>query len=136
MLTVTDVEASSQWLQTVFALKSAHGGPEFEMLADGSGRIVLWLHRHDANHEHPQTAGIDLSHAGAGVSFYLCSDDIDAAYERAKEVNAAFIEELHHNPLASHREFTVKSPDGYLFAAHSLRASADDQQPGSASTAP
>ncbi len=121
MLTVPNVEASSRWLQQIFSLKSVHGGPEFEMLEDADGRVVLWLHRHDADHEHPQTTGVDLSHAGAGVSFYLQLADIDRACERAKGMSAEFVEDLHLNPLASHREFTIRSPDGYLFAAHTAR---------------
>jgi len=118
MLTVTDVEATSSWLQTIFALTSVHGGAEFDMLADSEGRVVMWLHRHDADHDHPQTTGLDMSRVGAGVVFYLQTDDIEATNTRAVSLGATIVEELHLNPLAHHREFTVKSADGYLFAAH------------------
>jgi hypothetical protein len=118
MLTVTDVEATSSWLQTIFALTSVHGGPEFDMLADGEGQVVMWLHRHDADHDHAQTSGLDMSRVGSGIVFYLQTGDIEATNARASALGATFVEELHHNPLAHHREFTIKSADGYLFAAH------------------
>ncbi len=88
------------------------------MLADSEDRVVLWLHRHEADHDHPQTTGLDMERVGAGVVLYLVTEDIEATHARATSLKSEFIEELHHNPLAHHREFTIKSSDGYLFAAH------------------
>ncbi len=121
MLVVEDVPAVSAWLQRVFEWKSAHGGPEFEMLADATGTVLLWLHMREADHEHAHTSGVDLASVGGGVTFYVLVDDIEAVRVRAGEGGAEIVEELHVNLLASHREFTVVGPQGYHFAAHTAR---------------
>lgn len=120
MITVRDVEASSQWLQSIFSLKSAHGGPEFDMLADAEEKVILWIHRSESDHDHPQTR-IDQGQPGIGVVLYFLVDDIDAVCEQARSMGAEFVEDLHLNPLAHHREFTIKSPDGYFCAAHTVQ---------------
>ena len=118
MLVVEDVPAASSWLQNVFGWKSAHGGSEFEMLADTQGKVLMWLHLREAGHDHAHVSNVDMASVGQGVTFYVQVDDIEAVRARAAETGAEFVEELHHNPLASHREFTVTGPEGYCFAAH------------------
>ena len=118
MLVVDDVPAVSAWLQRVFGWKSAHGGPEFEMLADATGKVLMWLHARDADHEHAHTSGVDLASVGGGVTFYVLVDDIESVRARAGEGDAEIVEELHENKLAGHNEFTVVGPQGYHFAAH------------------
>ena len=120
MLTVNDVPATSKWIQDLLGWGSAHGGPDFEMLTDASGKVVMWLHRVDADHDHPESTNIDMEGVGQGVIFYVHVDDIEAVRERAEDTQV--IEELHFNELARHREFTVKGPEGYRFAPHTTFA--------------
>ena len=118
MLVVEDVPATSTWLQRVFGWRSAHGGTEFEILADATGTVLMWLHVREAGHEHPHTSTADMATVGRGITFYVQVDDIEAVRGRAGEAGCKIVEELHHNPLAGHREFTVSGPHGYCFAAH------------------
>ncbi|MFT7521352.1 MAG: putative enzyme related to lactoylglutathione lyase [Kiritimatiellia bacterium] len=119
MLSVHDVPATSTWLQTLFGLTSVHGGPDFEMLAGSSGRVVLWLHAQDADHEHGDLLAGELTTVGQGVIFYIQVVDLVAARERASDLGATIVEELHVNLLAGFSEFTVTGSHGFRFAAHS-----------------
>lgn len=125
MLVVQDVPAASSWLRNVFGWTSAHGGPEFEMLADSRGKVLMWLHVREASHDHAHVSDVDMTSVGRGVTFYVQVDDIEVVAARAAVTGAQFVEELHHNPRASHREFTVTGPEGYCFAAHTAYAPGD-----------
>lgn len=88
-------------------------------LADRTGRVVLWLHARDTDHDHPAMRDGPLDHAGQGVVVYIKVADLSAAPARATALEAPIIEELHENSMAGFSEFTVASADGYHFAAHS-----------------
>lgn len=113
MICVRDVEASSRWYQAALGLKSGHGGAEYEMLMAGDV-MALQLHHWDA-HEHPHIGNPDQPH-GNGVVLWFFEKDVDGACERAKKAGAQVLEELHFNPLAHHREFWLRDPDGYVIA--------------------
>ena len=117
MLFADDVEASSRWYQKLFDAKSAHGGPEFEMLMIGDG-IALQLHHADAE-EHGDARLPAGSQRGAGVLLYFQTDDVDGLYKLALDMGANVETEPTYIELAHHTEFIVRDPDGYAIAVHS-----------------
>ena len=117
LLVVEDVPGASRWLQRVFGLQSFHGGPQFDMLGDAAGKIVIWLRVLNPASEAARPEP-DLIGAGRGVTFYIQVDDLEAAQARAGEAGGTILEEVHHSSVARHREFTIEGPHGYAFAAH------------------
>ena len=111
MIAVADVVATSAWYQRVLGLSSAHGGAEYEMLCTG-GDLVLQLHQWDAR-EHPHLGDPAIRPYGNGVLLWFENDDIARAYERAIAAGATVLEALSVNPLAHHREFWLRDPNGY-----------------------
>lgn len=109
MLFVEDVEATSKWYQDFLGMKSAHGGPEYDMLMDGD-TLQLQLHQLAADHDHGIATSSPL---GNGVLLYIRVDDADTAYARAQELDLPILNELHYNEQAYMREFTVQDPNGY-----------------------
>ena len=87
MIGVADVEKSSAWYQKLLGCRSAHGGPHFEILADGS-ELLLLLHRQDAD-EHEFLAAADGTVLGGGFVLYFYVDsaaELDAVRARADEL--------------------------------------------------
>ena len=117
MIFVNDVEATSRFLQGLLGLKSAHGGPEYEMLMDAEGRLALQLHHADAD-EHGGERLPAGSQRGAGVLFYVQTPDVRAAYAKAKEMGARCETEPTFISLAHHTEFVVRDLDGYAIAIY------------------
>jgi catechol 2,3-dioxygenase-like lactoylglutathione lyase family enzyme len=117
MLFVDDVQASSQWLQALLGLRSAHGGPEYEMLVDADKQLVVRLHHADAE-EHSGERLPAGAPRGAGVLLYFRSPDVRAAYAAAQAMNAVCEGAPTFIRLAGHTEFVVRSPDGYAIAIY------------------
>ncbi len=112
LIAVRDVPATSRWYQDVLGLTSGHGGPEYEQLMSGQ-TMVLQLHAWDT-HEHPHLGNPDTRPYGNGVVLWFCELEIAKAYDRALAHRAEVIEALKLNPLASHREFWLRDPNGYV----------------------
>jgi catechol 2,3-dioxygenase-like lactoylglutathione lyase family enzyme len=112
LIAVRDVQASSLWYQAVLGCESGHGGSEYERLLY-QGRIVLQLHRWDA-HEHPHLGNPESKPYGNGVLLWFQTDEIDAAIDRARDVQAEMLEPPSVNASANHREFWLRDPDGYV----------------------
>lgn len=112
MIAVTDVAASSRWYQQALGLRSGHGGDEYEQLMHGDA-VVLQLHHWDTE-EHPHLGDPASKPYGNGAIVWFETADIDTAYRRAMAARASVLEELNVNPLAQHREFWLKDPDGYV----------------------
>ena len=112
LIVVHDVQATSRWYQDVLGLTSGHGGPEYEQLMSGS-TLVLQLHAWDI-HEHPNLGDPNVKPYGNGVVLWFCEPEIVKAYERACSRGATILEPLHVNPLAHHREFWLRDPNGYV----------------------
>jgi len=117
MLFVDDVHATSQFLQGLLGLKSAHGGPEYEMLVDEAGDLALQLHHADAE-EHGGERLPAGAPRGAGVLLYFRTADVRAAYARASAMGARCEGEPTFIPLAGHTEFVALMPDGYAIALY------------------
>jgi hypothetical protein len=96
----------------VLGLASGHGGPDYEQLMSGR-EIVLQLHHWDT-HEHPHLGDPASTPYGNGVVLWFHAAAIDEVFARAVGAGAAVLEELKVNPLAQHREFWLRDPDGYV----------------------
>lgn len=118
MVAVADVQASSAWYQRVLGLASGHGGPEYEQLMSG-GEMVLQLHLRDAQ-EHPHVGDPAQRPCGNGVLLWFQEPAVAAAYKRALDAGATVLEPLRLNPLAQHREFWLRDPDGYAVVVAGL----------------
>ena len=112
LIAVRDVQSTSQWYQRVLGLTSGHGGAEYEQLMSGE-YLVLQLHHWDA-HEHPNLGNPEDKPYGNGVVLWFYETAITAAYQRAVAAGAEVIEALKINPLANHREFWLRDPNGYV----------------------
>ncbi len=71
-LTVTDLEASIRWYERVFGIsykmEEAHEGGVGKLLADPEWRLIIVLHRHDANQrERFAETRTGLDHVGFSV---------------------------------------------------------------------
>lgn len=75
--------------------------------------MVMQLHHWDA-HEHPHLGDPNAKPSGNGVVLWFQEEHIDAAFERAFMAGADVLEPLKLNPLANHREFWLRDPDGYV----------------------
>ncbi len=118
MIAVADVQNSSAWYQRVLGLTSGHGGPEYEQLMSG-GEMVLQLHHWDAD-EHPHLGDPAKGPNGNGTLLWFQDPGVAAAYQRAVNAGAQVLEPLHLNPLAQHREFWLRDPDGYVVVVAGL----------------
>src|SRR5579864_3525580 len=117
MIFVDDVEATSRFLQGLLGLKSAHGGPEYEMLVDDAGALTLQLHHADAE-EHGGERLPAGAARGAGVLLYFKVADVRAAYARAEAMIARCEGPPTFIRLAGHTEFVVRDLDGYAIAIY------------------
>jgi len=71
-LTVTNLEASIAWYETIFDIKYhmevPHEGGTGKVLADDAGHLVFALHHHDANQSEPcAETRTGLDHVGLSV---------------------------------------------------------------------
>lgn len=112
LIAVHDVEASSAWYQRLLDCASGHGGPEYERLLH-DGRLILQLHRWDA-HDHPHMGTAGARPYGNGALLWFRTDNLDAAVQRAKAMQAEILEGPRFNPSARHRELWLHDPDGYV----------------------
>jgi catechol 2,3-dioxygenase-like lactoylglutathione lyase family enzyme len=117
MIFADDVQTTSRWYQELLGLKSAHGGPHYEMLTDAAGALALQLHHADAE-EHGGERLPKGSARGAGVLLYVRSDDVRSAFSKAREMGAKTEGEPAFIELAGHTEFVVRDPDGYAIAVY------------------
>lgn len=115
MVVVDDVEAASRWFQDVLGVRSAHGGPEYEMLVDDD-TIVLQLHQWEAD-EHPNLGDPTDRSRGNGILLWFAVSDIDDVIGRAGEHGARVLDGPLTNPNSGLREVWLAGPDGYVVVA-------------------
>lgn len=118
MLFVKDVINSSAWYQDLLGAKSAHGGPEYEMLTNSEGELLFQLHKLEGD-EHGVSLSDESSIRGAGVLCYVRVDDVQQIYAKALSMKADVQSEPTFLDLAGHTEFVVKDLDGYSLAIYS-----------------
>ena len=90
-LTVTDLDASIAWYERVFGIAYQMDGPHEggvgKLLADPEWRMIIVLHRHDANQrERFAETRTGLDHVGFGVSSRA---DLEAWQAHLQELGVA-----------------------------------------------
>jgi hypothetical protein len=95
----------------VLGLTSGHGGREYEQLLSNQ-EMVLQLHAWDG-HEYPNLGDPLSKPHGHGVVLWFHEPGVVAALERAVLAGAEVLEPIKVNPLANHREFWLRDPNGY-----------------------
>jgi catechol 2,3-dioxygenase-like lactoylglutathione lyase family enzyme len=120
LISCRDVEASSRFYERLLGCVGSHGGPEYQRLSDpklhhtkwGSDGLIMQLHAWDVDHHHGSMGDPNLP-IGNGVLLWFEVDDFDAAVERARQLEAPIVLDVHVNPNAGHREMWIKDLDGY-----------------------
>lgn len=111
IIAVADVEASSRWYCDLLNLRSNHGGRYFDQLVSGD-QTVLLLHHWGAE-EHPSMRSPDNGNVGNGLVLYFRVADVQAVFDRAKELSVRTLGEPALNELSHQTEFSLYDPDGY-----------------------
>lgn len=111
MLTVADVEKSSQWYQDTFGMVSAHGGDEYELLIYQS-QPVLQLHSMDEDDNHESLRKTGVAH-GNGVLVWLQTEDVEEVITRLNAKQVPLDKEPFLNRFSGAREVWLYDPDGY-----------------------
>jgi len=129
LICVADVQASSQWYQTLMGCHSAHSGPDYERL-EKDGVLILQLHRWDLDHHHGPIGNESDPGRGNGVLLWFEVNDFDAVVERVGELGAKVVLPRHRNPPdgdggPNHWEIWLKDPDGYQVVLASPDGTAD-----------
>ncbi len=112
LVVLRDVEAGSRWFQAVLGLASGHGGPDYEMLMDGSD-LVAQLHQWEAD-AHPHLGDAGDPSRGNGVLLWFATDDFDAIVRRVAEHEVIVLDGPLTNPNSRLREVWVRGPEGYV----------------------
>jgi catechol 2,3-dioxygenase-like lactoylglutathione lyase family enzyme len=115
---VRDVQASSQWYQSILGCANSHTSTTFDQIVDADGTVLVCLH-HWGEHEHPTLMSADSATPGNGLILLFRVDDFEAAVERARALVERFEEEPRQNPNTGTMQFSVRDPDGYYVMINS-----------------
>ena len=96
IIAVRDVEASSEWYQSVFGCKSMHGGKVFDVLVSENDEILICLHKW-GEHQHPTMINPGIT-PGNGLILYFRTENMNIIYENALKVGCVIEEDIHLNP--------------------------------------
>ena len=110
IIAVKDVEASSEWYQSAFGCRSAHGGNEFEILVSENNDVLLCLHKWGAHNHLTMTSTED---AGNGLILYFRTENMEQIRENLKKMDYDVEEEIQMSSNSRRREFSLRDPDGY-----------------------
>lgn len=113
IIAVKDVEASSQWYQSVFGCIRKHDGDEFAVLVSENNEVLICLHQWGA-HGHPTMINSAIT-PGNGLLLYFKTDNMAQIRKNAGKIGASIEEEIHINPNSTKKEFSLKDPDGYYW---------------------
>jgi catechol 2,3-dioxygenase-like lactoylglutathione lyase family enzyme len=130
LICVNDVEGASRWYQRLLGCRSAHGGPNYERLVTGDGRLVMQLHRWDRDDHHGPIGDPNDQPPGNGLLLWFEVDDFDAAVERVAAMGIEVLLPRHRNPPdgdggPNHWEIWLRDLDGYKVVLASPDGSAD-----------
>ncbi|MGB7394620.1 MAG: VOC family protein [Pricia sp.] len=111
IIAVKDVEASSNWYQSVFGCRSMHGGNEFDILVSENGEVLLCLHKWGTD-EHATMKDSTIT-PGNGLILYFRTENMNAIRQNVEKMGGAIEEDIHVNPNSTKKEFSLRDPDGY-----------------------
>ena len=111
IIAVSDVEASSNWYQTIFGCRSMHGGKEFDILVTENDAVLICLHKW-GEHGHPTMANSGIV-PGNGLILYFRTDNMHNIRQNVNKTGSSIAEEIHLNPNSTKMEFSLRDPDGY-----------------------
>ncbi|MEO6348939.1 MAG: VOC family protein [Aquaticitalea sp.] len=111
IIAVKDVEASSNWYESIFDCRRMHGGNEFAVLTSDNDEILICLHKW-GEHEHPTMANPNIS-PGNGLILYYKTGDINLLRKNVEKIGYPVEEDIHLNPNSRKMEFSLRDPDGY-----------------------
>ncbi len=111
IIAVHNVEASSNWYQSVFECRSLHGGNNFDVLVMENDEVLMCLHKWKEDH-HPTMTDPTII-AGNGLILYFRTDNMFKIRQNAEKMGVTVEEEIHLNTNALRKEFSMRDPDGY-----------------------
>jgi hypothetical protein len=112
IIAVKDVEASSEWYQTLLGCKRIHGGEgRFAVLTNEQGSVLLCLHKWGED-QHPTMMDKNIT-PGNGLILYFRTNDLEKIRENAGKLEAGIEEDIHLNSNSKKEEFSLRDLDGY-----------------------
>ena len=111
LICVHDVPATSEWYRQLLGCTSGHGGDEYERLMC-EDKLVLQLHRWDAEHDHGPLGDPTRRPYGNGVVLWFELNDFDAAVHRARDMKVVTLKERRLSENGNW-EFWLRDLDGY-----------------------
>ena len=111
IIAVKDVEVSSKWYQTVFGVKSKHGGKEFDILVAENDEILFCLHKW-GEHDHPTMQTSNMT-TGNGLILYFRTENIEQIRENVRDLDYDVETEIELSPNSRRKEFSFRDPNGY-----------------------
>jgi len=111
IIAVKDVNASSNWYQSVFGCKRTHGGNDFAVLEDENNEILICLHKW-GEHEHPTMTNPKIT-SGNGLVLYFKTDNMNVIRQNIEKMSYPLEKDIHLNPNSTKKEFSLRDPDGY-----------------------
>lgn len=111
IIAVKDVEASSNWYQSVFGWKRPHGHDYFVVVRSEDDEIIMCLHKW-GEHDHPTMMDPTTS-PGNGLILYFRTETLNAIRQNVEAMGYPVEEDIHLNPNSRKKEFSLRDPDGY-----------------------
>jgi predicted enzyme related to lactoylglutathione lyase len=111
IIAVKDVEASSEWYQSIFSCRRTHGGDDFAVLVSDRDEILICLHKW-GEHGHPTMANSNIT-VGNGLILYFKVGNLKEVRQRVEKNSYTIEEDIHTNPNSLKEEFSLRDPDGY-----------------------
>jgi extradiol dioxygenase family protein len=111
LICVRSVSACSLWYQELLGLTSGHGGEEYERLNAGN-RLLLQLHKWEAEHHHGPLGDALIKPYGNGVILWFELEDFHAAVLRAQTMK---VEVLRPSQISQNGnwEYWLRDLEGY-----------------------
>lgn len=111
IIAVKDVEASSEWYQSVFNCRSMHGGKEFDILVSENDEILMCLHKW-GEHHHATMMNPNIT-PGNGLILYFRTENMNMIRQNVEKIGGFIVEDIHLNENSTKMEFSLRDPDGY-----------------------
>jgi hypothetical protein len=124
IIAVSDVPRSAAWYMRLLAARQTHaGGAIFDQIVDRDDTVLLCLHRWGpsgprGDHLWPTLATPITQTIGNGLLLWFVVDDFEAAWDRARSLDAQIIEEPNSDNGTGMRAFVIEDLDGYHIAVN------------------